>query len=136
MQSDLAVQATSVNIPDQNLRAAINRALGHGSMDVITRGDMANLTTLNASGLGIKNLTGMEFAINLISADFSNNGIASFAPLNGLTNLASVNETGNPGYQPVVVADSDVPTLPEWGAILMGMLLLLSMSYSARRRQR
>jgi hypothetical protein len=136
MQTDLAASATPVNIPDQNLRAAINRALGHGSMDVITRGDMANLTTLNASGLGIKNLTGMEYAINLVSADFSNNGIASFAPLKGLTNLASVNETGNPGYQPVVVADSDVPTLPEWGAILMGMLLLLSMSYSARRRQR
>lgn len=136
MQSDLAASATPVNIPDQSLRAAINTALGHGSMDVITRGDMANLTTLNASGLGISNLTGMEFAINLVSADFSNNNIASFAPLNGLTNLASVIETGNPGYQPVVVADSDVPTLPEWGAILMGGLLLISMGYSNRRRQR
>ncbi len=136
MQTDLAAQALGVNMPDQNLRAAVNLALGRSSMDAITRGDLANLTTLNASGMGITNLAGLEFAINLVNANLSNNNIASFAPLNGLTQLAVVDKTGNPGIQTFVVADSDVPTLPEWGAILMGVLLLLSMGYAERRRQR
>lgn len=136
MQTDLAAQALGVNMPDQNLRIAVNLALGRSSMDAITRGDLANLTTLNASGMGITNLAGLEFAINLVSANLSNNNIASFAPLNGLTQLALVDKTGNPGIQTFVVADSDVPTLPEWGAILMGVLLLLSMGYAERRRQR
>jgi uncharacterized membrane protein len=135
MQSDLASLATPVTMPDQNLRAAVNQALGRGSMDQITQGDLANLTTLNASGLGISNLTGLQLATNLINANLSNNNIASFAPLKGLTSLVTVNETGNPGYVGPVVA-ADVPTLPEWGAILMGAVLLLSMSYAGRRRQR
>lgn len=136
MQTDLAVLATAVSMPDQNLRAAVNLALGRGGMDAITRGDLSGLTTLSAANLGIANLTGLEFAVNLTGADLSNNQIASFAPLSGLTQLASVNETGNPGYVPVVLADSDVPTLPEWGAILMAGLLLLSMGYAGRRRRR
>ena len=104
-------------------------------MDQITQGDLANLTTLNASGLGISNLTGLQLATNLTNANLSNNNIASFAPLKGLTSLVTVNEAGNPGYVGPVGA-ADVPTLPEWGAILMGAVLLLSMSYAGRRRQR
>lgn len=138
MQTDLAVLATSVSMPDQNLRAAVNLALGRGSMDAITRGDLSSLTTLSAANLGIADLTGLEFAVNLTSADLSNNHIASFAPLSGLTQLASVNETGNPGYVPPVAlaSDTDVPTLPEWGVMVMGGLLLLSMGYAGRRRRR
>lgn len=137
MQTDLAALAPTVYMPDQSLRAAVNQALGRSSMDAITRGDLTKLTTLNAANLGIINLAGLEFAVNLTSANLSYNRIASFAPLNGLTQLASVDKTGNPGYVPaIILADSDVPTLPEWGAILMGVLLLLSMGYTERRRQR
>ena len=136
MQSDLAVLATAVVMPDQNLRTAVNLALGRGSMDAITRGDLANLTTLNAANLGISNLAGLEFAINLTSANLSNNNITSFTALNGLTQLASVDKTGNPGIAAIVVADADTPTLPEWGAILMAGLLMLSMVYSEQRRRR
>ena len=131
---DLATQKQTVSVPDNALRRAINAALGHGALDTISLGQMRQLTNLNASGLGITNLTGLQYATNLTTLDVSNNNISSFVPVAGLTNTA-INEIGNPGY----VAsnggnDNDVPTLPEWGAILMAALLMLAMARAQRRR--
>lgn len=130
---DLATQKQTVSMPDAALRTAINAALGHGAMDTINAGQCLQLTTLNASNMGIKDLSGLQCATNLTSLDVSNNQINSFAPVAGLTNTA-INETGNPGY---VVAggggDADTPTLPEWGAIVMGGLMLLTMMRAQRQ---
>ena len=123
LAKDIAVQKQAVDLPDDNLRAAINAALGHGALDTVNKGQLLQLTVLDASGRGIKDLTGLQGATNLTSLDLHNNLIGSFAPIAGLT--PNVNETGNPGY---VVAsgsgDTDAPTLPEWGAILMAALLM------------
>jgi len=122
---DLAAQKQAVAVPDNALRAAINAALGHGALDALTVGQMRRLTSLTASGLGISDLTGLQYATNLTYLDVSNNDINSFDPLADLTG-ATVIATGNPGYvPPVQLADGDVPTLPEWGAIILGSLLLL-----------
>ena len=54
-------------IPDANLRAAVRAALGIEITSQITIDEMRGLTTLNASQLGITNLTGLEYATNLRS---------------------------------------------------------------------
>lgn len=128
LAKDIATQQQTVNLPDAALRAAINANLGHGAMDAINQGQLQQLTSLSASGLGIKDLTGLQYATNLKTLDVSNNQISSFAPVAGLTGTA-ITETGNPGYVASNPADNiaDSPTLPEWGAILMAIGLMMTM---------
>jgi hypothetical protein len=97
--NDLPLPSRSTDIvyvPDVNLRTAINRALGKNSMDSLTKGDTLNLTTLYAEGMGIISLTGLEWAVNLTSADLRNNKITSTRPISGLPDLTSVQLDGNP----------------------------------------
>ena len=53
---------------------------------------------------------------------------------NSANDVAAATTTVN---APVVVAsDGDIPTLPEWGAMLMGSLLLANMAWMQRRKYR
>ena len=58
--------AEVVNIPDPNLRVAINRTLDKPTDALIDASEMLNLTKLNAEDIGISDLTGLEHAANLI----------------------------------------------------------------------
>jgi squalene cyclase len=78
--SKLPSLATAVTIPDQALRQAINQALGRNAMDSLNRGQLAQLTSLSAVGTGIDSLTGLEWAVNLTSADLRNNNITDQSP--------------------------------------------------------
>lgn len=129
--TDSAANQSSVLIPDKNLRTAINMALGRNAMDSLDRSELLRLTNLAAVGMNINNLTGLEWALNLQSADLRNNNITSTTPIDGLTQLASLLMDGNPVAVAFVGEDDDIPTLPEWGLIIMAALLLLS----AARRQ-
>ena len=79
----------SVHIPDPNLRAVIAEALGKVDIDTvsITFEEITTLTTLRASNRGIKDLTGIEFAINLEELWISGNPITDLSPLAALKNL-------------------------------------------------
>jgi len=95
---DPAPDPTPVNIPDANLRAAIEDALDKSSGETITRGDMSTLTRLEAPNANISDLTGLEFATNLTSLNFdpqgsskNSNSISDLSPLEDLTNLRSLN---------------------------------------------
>ena len=91
-----------VNIPDANLRAAIENALGKASGAIITAADMVKLTRLEAQNVNINNLTGLEAAINLRQLDLgteyveaerryiNSNSISDLSPLVNLTNLTSL----------------------------------------------
>ena len=57
--------AQTVDIPDPNLRTAIEKALGKASGATITMADIANLTRLSALFANISDLTGLEAATNL-----------------------------------------------------------------------
>ena len=83
----LLISAQTVNIPDVNLRKAINETLGKAPNARITRDEMATLTHLEAHDANIRNLTGLEFAINLGEIRCNNNSIADLSPLAGLTKL-------------------------------------------------
>ena len=89
----------AVDIPDPNLRAAIERELGVASGDPITASDMTRLTNLPARNANISDLTGLEQATNLtwlslgteyVEAEersINSNSVSDLSPLAGLTNL-------------------------------------------------
>ncbi|RKU14920.1 hypothetical protein C6503_14260 [Candidatus Poribacteria bacterium] len=83
----LTTAAQTVNIPDANLRAAIEEALGKTSNARITVEDMATLTHLEAHNADIRNLTGLAFATNLEEIRCNNNLISDLSPLTELVNL-------------------------------------------------
>ena len=83
----LNTEAQTVNVPDANLREAINEALGKAPDAQITRGEMARLTHLNASVRNIKNLSGLEAATRLESLELNHNQITNLSPLTGLVRL-------------------------------------------------
>ena len=76
-----------VEIPDANLRAAIEEALGKTAGEDITQAEMETLQKLNAKRAGITDITGLEYAINLRQLDLSRNKISDVSPLAGLTQL-------------------------------------------------
>ncbi len=78
-----------IAIRDPNLRAAIAEALGKNNTAIvsITAEEMTTLTTLRASNRGIKDLTGIEHAINLENLWISGNPITDLSPLAALKNL-------------------------------------------------
>ena len=69
-------QDTPVDIPDAELRAAIEEALGKQSGAEIAQDEMASLTSLTATDRSVENLTGLEFATNLETLDLRYNQIA------------------------------------------------------------
>ena len=87
-----------VNIPDDNLRAKIEEALGKASDAPITTTDMERLSELHARNADISNLTGLEHATNLKSLWLdgeevrpgvweNSNSVSDLSPLTGLTQL-------------------------------------------------
>ena len=82
--------AQTVDIPDPNLRAAIEKELGKASGDTITMADIANLTRLSALFANISDLTGLEAATNLTELFLADNSISDISPLKGLTNLTEL----------------------------------------------
>ncbi len=76
-----------VNIPDRNLKMAIERALG---VTDPTAADMLGLTSLTATNWLIANFTGLEYATNLTYLALSGNPVSDITPLSGLTNLTEL----------------------------------------------
>ena len=84
-----------VDIPDLNLRAAVEAALGKAAGDTITTNDMANLTHLEAKEAGIRDLTGLEHATKLTRLKLGDNAITDISVLAGLTNLTELSLAHN-----------------------------------------
>ena len=100
-----AVAEAAVAIPDSNLRAAVETALGKVPADTITASEMETLTRLQAPNADIRDLTGLELATNLtrlnlggesVGSEYVNsNTISDLSPLAGLTNLTQLDLWGN-----------------------------------------
>ena len=80
--------AQSVHIPDPGLRAALELALGKQADEDITQVEMASLESLDALETGIRNIRGLEFAVNLTELHLGRNRISDLSPLEGLKNLS------------------------------------------------
>jgi hypothetical protein len=76
-----------VTFSDPNLEKIVRKALGIPEGQPITRADMTKLTSLEASSMNIKNLSGLEYAVNLQELWLYNNRISDISPLAKLTNL-------------------------------------------------
>ena len=81
---------TLVDIPDAALRQAVEGELGKSSGDPITRGEMATLRSLTTTGNGVRQLTGIEHAVNLGNFQSRRGAISDLSPLAGLTSLWSL----------------------------------------------
>ena len=84
------IPGASVYIPDANLRAVIEEALGKTPGAVITGADMATLTELSATNMDISDLTGLEFAKNLTGLYIGHNPLSDLSPLASLTRLRHI----------------------------------------------
>ncbi len=86
----LTATAQIVDIPDPNLRVAIEKHLGIVPGATITVVGMETLTTLFTHGTNISNLTGLEHATNLTRLSFASNSISDISPLAELTKLTEL----------------------------------------------
>ncbi|MFP6615797.1 MAG: leucine-rich repeat domain-containing protein, partial [Candidatus Hydrogenedentota bacterium] len=86
--------------PDPALEAAVKATLiglGHDPGAAIEPGDLAGkeFTSLIADSVGIRNISGLQYATELQSIILTNNLINDISPLSGLSNLTSLNLSGN-----------------------------------------
>ena len=79
--------STVVDVPDPNLRAALETELGKSDGESITVGDMASLTSFAATGTRILSIRGLEHATNVTKLSLYENSIWDLTPLAGLDNL-------------------------------------------------
>jgi hypothetical protein len=84
-----------VNIPDPNLRSALEKALGKNEGDAITAAELETLTSLSGDSLGIVYLNGLEYCTRLTSLSLSANKISDLTPLANLTTLAFLDLSHN-----------------------------------------
>ena len=84
------VQETLDPFRDAALRGAVEEALGKSPGDSISADEMAGLNNLQATNLGIRDLTGLELATGLTALNLHRNEVTDLSPLAGLTNLEHV----------------------------------------------
>ena len=92
---DAAPDPDYVYIPDDNLRAVVQSALGKEKVDSIAVVEMHHLTSIEAGDDGIKDLTGLEAATNLTELSLYGNAISDISLLSGLTNLTELSLSNN-----------------------------------------
>ena len=90
-----AVAEAAAHILDPNLRAAVESALKVAPGTSIAPARMETLTSLEASGMKIRDLTGLELATNLSNLVLVGNDIADVAVLSRLTSLTKLNLGSN-----------------------------------------
>ena len=94
-------QINYINIPDANLRKALNKKLteitGTTREDnyPINNLELRNITDLNLDNLNIVDLTGMEYAENLENLSLNHNSVSNLSPLSGLHHLKTLSLDGN-----------------------------------------
>ena len=87
--------AQVVEVPDANLRDAIRETLALPAAAPLTQQEMVRLKVLYAEDRDIADLTGLDYATNLIHLDLSACGIVDIAPLADLTRLQKLHLSTN-----------------------------------------
>ena len=90
-----AVAGEAVDFPDPNLRAAVEIGLSKAEGDPIAPSEMRIFSCLIATGMSIRNLTGLESATNLAGLDLLSNNISDISPVVALTNLRWIDLSSN-----------------------------------------
>ncbi|MCP4646013.1 MAG: leucine-rich repeat domain-containing protein [bacterium] len=88
---------TVVFFADSSLEAAVRQAVGV-YFGPLTRMDLLPMRSLDARGLEIRNLSGLEYCSGLQTIDLSDNDITNITPLANLTGITSLNLDNNALY--------------------------------------
>ncbi|GIX00692.1 MAG: hypothetical protein KatS3mg111_4024 [Pirellulaceae bacterium] len=96
MLSLTAVADDSI-FPDKALESAVRKEVfaKRYNDEPLTKEDVKNISQVHGKGLGIKDLTGLEFCVAVQEIDLEDNEIADIGPLAGLKLLLSINLAGN-----------------------------------------
>ena len=87
--------AQVVEVPDANLRDAIRETLALPAAAPLTEQEMARLKVLYAEDRDIADLTGLDYATNLVDLDLTGCQIVDIAPLANLTRLQKLHLSAN-----------------------------------------
>ena len=79
-----------INIPDTNLKKAINKNLGQNPYSNITKNQLESIKNLNCRKNMIKNLEGLQYCTNLKKLVLSENEISDINALSMLINLQAL----------------------------------------------
>ena len=100
-----AVAVNPVDIPDPNLRSAVETALGKVQGQLIAPAEMETLSRLKAPNANISDLTGLEHATNLTVLELgpervanewrNSNSVSDLSPVTGLTQLRRLHLPNN-----------------------------------------
>ncbi|MDE0005693.1 MAG: hypothetical protein OXQ29_23640 [Rhodospirillaceae bacterium] len=77
-------------VPDQALLRALNYELGRRSVEAVTADELASLTRLVDGQGGIRELTGIEFAVNLDTVWLGRGEVRDLTPLSHVPGLTSL----------------------------------------------
>src|SRR6476646_10792311 len=81
--------AYAITFPDKNLEAALRTMVyeKRTNMEELTAEDLRKISTLEARGRKIQNLTTLEKCTNILLVDLSEHVIVDLGPLRGLVGL-------------------------------------------------
>ncbi len=79
---------------DDGLELSVRRAL-HKPLGLVTKADLLRLESLDARDVGIRDLTGLEHAVNMSELNLAGNRISSIKILANLTELEVLNLDSN-----------------------------------------
>ncbi|MFD0621354.1 leucine-rich repeat domain-containing protein [Paenibacillus sp. GCM10027629] len=82
-------------IKDGNLDQAIHSWLGKKGNEPLTKADLESLTVVSLAGKGIKDLQGLEYAVNITELDLDRNEITDLTPLKKLSKIRSLSLKAN-----------------------------------------
>ena len=86
-------KAEAIYFADPNLKVAVEANLDVTNPSPV---DMLELISLDANGMELYDLTGLEYALNLEVLNLYNNDISNIFPISELTNLTHLNLLSNP----------------------------------------
>ncbi|TLG71751.1 leucine-rich repeat domain-containing protein [Culicoidibacter larvae] len=87
-----------VTISDPALKAALNGLVSssRNADDILTQGDLASISgSISLASLGIEDITGIEYLVNVTKIDLRDNIIQDITPLASMTQLTKINVTQN-----------------------------------------
>ena len=110
-------RALPIRVPDAGLRGALEAALSKQPGGTITIQEMESLQRLVARGLGIQDLSCLQFASNLTFLSVTNNRITDVTPLLKLTKLKTLYVGGNSitDISPIAGYVANLDTFDGWG---------------------
>ncbi|WP_221771063.1 LapB repeat-containing protein [Listeria farberi] len=94
-KSNVRAAQDIVNIPDPVLKSYLNGLLGQPSTSDITEAQMDTIINVTINNSSLKDLTGLDYAHNLIFLNLTNTGVTDYSLVTKITSLTNLNISGD-----------------------------------------